>query len=263
VDCAALPEALLERELFGMPEGDARAPRRPGRVERAEGGTLFLRELSAAGPSLQGRIRQMLKAFHFERPGGGEVVPVDVRVVACDLERRDDADLPGRPPDTELRTEFLPAAVTLLPLRHRLEEVVPLALHFARQAAEGRGRRLEGIGGEALDLLRAHPWPGNLRELRFVMERAVFRARGAWLGGAELGLHEGAAHLGSGGRAEAGYPPTRSLAEVERDHIAKVLRYTGGAMGRTAELLGIHRNTLTRKVEQYELRTDPEEGNDG
>jgi DNA-binding NtrC family response regulator len=114
----------------------------------------------------------------------------------------------------------------------------------------------------ALRLLEAHSWPGNVRELRNVIDRAVLSSRSGVIRSGDLRVGSAAPHLSARPDPEevGGYPPTASLEEVERNHIVRVLRFTGGAMGEAAEILGIHRNTLTRKVEAFGLRDGSEEG---
>ncbi len=261
VNCAALPEQLLESELFGHERGavEGAVARRIGRIERAEGGTLFLEEVDGLSPILQARIHRIFTEYSIERVGGGRPVPVDVRVVAST-----DRDLDELVERGEFRGDLArrlqSVRIQIPPLRERAEDVVPLALHFAALFAERYARELEGITEEAVRLLEAHGWPGNVLELRNVMDRAVLRARGRWIDAGDLALDAAPPRLSPRSAADAGYPPTRSLADVERDHIRKVLHYTRGAMGQAADILGIHRNTLTRKVDQYGLREETNGG---
>jgi DNA-binding NtrC family response regulator len=260
VNCAALPERLLELELFGHERGAVQgaAARRTGRIERAEGGTLFLAELRGLGPILQARLLRVFTEHSIERVGGSRAVPVDVRIVAStDEDLTDEVDRGAFRRDLWDRLSAVRLEVP--PLRDRPEDVVPLALHFADRFAERYGRELDGISDEAVRLLETHAWPGNVLELRNVMDRAVVQARGRWIHALDLGLGSGPPRLSPRSAADAGYPPTRSLADVERDHIRKVLKYTNGAMGQAAEILGIHRNTLTRKVDQYGLREESDD----
>ncbi len=263
VNCAAIPERLLEAELFGHERGafEGSPARKIGRIERAEGGTLLVDEVGELPPILQARLVRVLDEGRIERIGGNRPIAVDVRVVAATDRALEPAVEEGRF-RRDLLGRLSAVRIQVPPLRDRLADLVPLALHFARHFAERYRRDMEGVTEEAVRLLETHSWPGNVRELRNVMDRAVLRSRTGWIDAPDLGLEAGAPRLSTPSTADAGYPPTRSLAEVEQDHIRKVLRYTRGAMGQAAELLGIHRNTLTRKVDQYGLREDIEGGGD-
>jgi DNA-binding NtrC family response regulator len=261
VNCSALPEHLLESELFGHERGavEGALARRIGRIERAEGGTLFLEEVDGLSPILQSRVLRIFTEYSIERVGGGQPVPIDARVVAST-----DRDLDELVERGEFRgdlaSRLTAIRIEIPPLRERTEDIVPLALHFASRFAERYARKIEGITDEAIRLLETHGWPGNVLELRNVLDRAVLRARGRWIDAGDLALDAGPPRLSARSQADAGYPPTRSLADVERDHIRKVLHYTRGVMGQAADILGIHRNTLTRKVDQYGLREESAEG---
>ena len=143
------------------------------------------------------------------------------------------------------------------PLRERSADVRELALHYAAQFAARYGRPVEGITEEALERLQAYHWPGNVRELRNVLDRAVLLSRGGVLRLSELRL--GAASPRASSRSDieriVGYPPSISLDQVEADHIRKVLGSVDGHMGNAAEILGIHRNTLARKVREFDIGT--------
>jgi len=261
VNCGGLPEQLLEAELFGQTRGSGSGSgiggeaRRVGRLERARGGTLFLAEASELPPILQSRLLQVLRQGSFEPVGETRSIPVEFRLVSGAP-----VGLAAKVETGGFREELFRwiSAVHLQipPLRERTEDVIPLALHYVRYFASRYRRSMEGITEDAARLLQTHAWPGNVRELRNVLDRAVLRNRHGWIGPEDLALDEGSPRLSGRDAADTGYPPTRSLSDVERDHIRKVLRYTGGAMGDAAALLGIHRNTLTRKVDQYGLRED-------
>jgi len=261
VNCGALPEQALEVELFGQARGAGAGAeaRRVGRLERARGGTLFLAEASELPPILQSRLLQVLRQGSFEPVGESRSIPVEFRLVS---------GAPGGLAAKVRAGGFLEelfrwiSAVHLEipPLRERTEDVIPLALHYVRFFATRYRRAMEGITEDAARLLQAHPWPGNVRELRNTLDGAVLRNRGGWIGAEDLALGDGSPDPAGRGAAPAGYPPTHSLGDVERDHIRKVLRHTGGVMGDAARILGIHRNTLTRKVDEYGLRTDFQPG---
>jgi DNA-binding NtrC family response regulator len=257
INCAAIPEHLLESEFFGHERGafTGAVARKEGRFERADGGTLFLDEVGDMSPILQAKILRALEEGEVERVGGGGPVPVDVRIVAAT-----NRNLEERVEEGSFREDLMfrlaAARIWLPPLRDRLEDLEELVLHFAAEFANRYGRPMQGVDREAFRLLRTHQWPGNIRELRNVVDRAVRGCQGGWIRPEDIVLGMKSPRMSPRERGAAdGYEPTRSLEEVERDHIRRVLDYTDGVMGEAAEILGIHRNTLTRKVDRYELRS--------
>jgi two-component system response regulator HydG len=254
VNCAAIPEHLLESELFGHERGafTGAVARRVGRFERAQGGTLFLDEIGDMGLVLQAKVLRALEERVVEPVGGDEGRPVDVRVVAATNQDLVRAVANGRFRE-DLYYRLAVVEVWIPPLRERGADVRVLALHFAARFARRHGRRIEAITEAALRRLEAAPWPGNVRELRNVMDRAVLLARGRTVRGADLRLGPGApsaAPRTETGQLE-GYPPNLTLEEVEARHIRRVLEAVSGHIGKAAEVLGIHRNTLTRKLKAY------------
>ena len=268
VNCAAIPEHLLEAELFGHEKGafTGAVGRSEGRFGRADGGTLFLDEIGDMGLVLQAKILRALEEGEIERVGGQESVPVDVRIVAA-TNRSLQEMVDGGEFRADLFFRLAVVQLVLPPLRERPEDLQELALHFAARFARRYGRPVRRLGQDALERLHAHSWPGNVRELRNVMDRAVLLSRGGTLGAADLepgGLEaqeDGVESKGSAGAstgALSGRDPTlppvdAPLRQVEAWHIARVLERTGGHMGETAKILGIHRNTLTSKVREYGL----------
>ena len=258
VNCAAIPEHLLESELFGHERGafTGAVARRTGRFERANGGTLFLDEIGDMSLVLQTKILRVLEERVLERVGGEETTPLDVRVVAAthqNVEQRIESgefreDLYYRLAVVELH---VPA------LRERRDDIRELALHYVTHFAERYARPMKGITEEALRRLEAYPWPGNVRELRNVLDRAVLLSKGGVLRHSELRLGGASprAAAPSGTDDASGYPPSTSLDEVERDHIRRVLASVNGHMGNAAKILGIHRNTLARKVGESDIGT--------
>ncbi len=263
VNCAAIPEHLLESELFGHERGafTGAVARRRGRFERANGGTLFLDEIGDMSLVLQSKILRVLEERVLERVGGEESLPLDVRVVAAtnqDLEQRIAAG--------EFREDlYYRLAVVELhvpPLRARGDDIRELALHYVSHFAERYSRPMVGITEEAIERLQAYHWPGNVRELRNVLDRAVLLSRGGVLrlGGLRLGTASPRHSSRSAIDHISGYPSSTSLEDVESDHIRRVLISTGGHMGNAAEILGIHRNTLARKVRELDIETAAEDG---
>ncbi|HEV7590142.1 MAG TPA: sigma-54 dependent transcriptional regulator [Longimicrobium sp.] len=254
VNCAAIPEDLLESELFGHERGafTGAVARKVGRFERAHGGTLFLDEIGDMSLVLQAKILRALQEREIERVGGEERIRLDVRVVAATHR-----DLAALIADGEFREDlFYRLAVVRLhlpPLRERPGDVRALALHYTARYAQAYARPLRAVSDEALARLEAHPWPGNVRELRNAVERAVLLATGDVLLPAhlELDARRGADALAAAGPTLPGYSPELSMADVEALHLRQVLARVGGHFGRAAEQLGMHRNTVSRKAMEY------------
>jgi len=256
VNCAAIPEHLLESELFGHEKGafTGAVGRRVGRFERADGGTLFLDEIGDMSLVLQAKVLRALEERTVERVGGESERPVDVRVIAATNHALQDAIVDGRFRE-DLYYRLAVVEMELPPLRLRGDDVRLLALFYAAHFAEAHGRPVEGISERALSRLGEVGWPGNVRELRNVMDRAVLLTTGSVIRSDSLRL--GAAAPRGAARPAAteptGYPIDTSLSDVERDHIQRVLDGVEGQIGRAAEVLGVHRNTLTRKIREYDL----------
>jgi DNA-binding NtrC family response regulator len=255
VNCAAIPEHLLESELFGHERGafTGAVAQKAGRFERAHGGTLFLDEIGDMSLVLQAKILRALEERAVERVGGTATVKVDVRVVAAT-----NRALPERIAQGSFREDLYyrlaVIEVQLPPLRDRVEDIEPLALHFAAFFSRTYGRPVRGVSREALRRIVAYPWPGNVRELRNVMDRAVLLCRGTVLAPEDLVLGEAAPRGSPRDAGEAsGYAATLSLAEVEARHIRSALLRSGGHLGDASRTLGIHRNTLARKIREYGL----------
>jgi two-component system response regulator AtoC len=258
INCAAIPENLLESELFGHEKGafTGAITRKIGRFERAHGGTLFLDEIGDMSLSLQSKILRALQEREIERVGGEGRIPVDVRVVAAT-----NRDLRAAIAEATFREDlyFRLAVVTLnLPrLSDRGSDLDLLIRHFVARYAVRYGRQIRGVARPVFELLHRHPWPGNVRELKNVLERAVLLAHGPVLLPDHLPLDQlrpAAADAASeDGSPLPGYAPEMALAEVERLHIREVLKLVKGHLGRASEVLGVHRNTLTRKIREYGL----------
>jgi Nif-specific regulatory protein len=258
VDCAALPESLIDNELFGHERGayTGASERALGKVDTADGGTLFLDEIGELPFSVQGKLLRVLQDREFLRVGATQSVKVDVRVVAAtnrDLERM---VTEGRFRE-DLYFRIKVVQITLPPLRERGErDIRRLAQHFAAAAAKHHGRSVTGISPAALDRLAAYGWPGNVRELENCVESAVVVSDGAVIGPDDLPLPErtlfGARSRPpasqSGGEPQEG---VLTLEEVERRHILRVLRCADGNQTLAASMLGIGRNTLARKLRKY------------
>jgi DNA-binding NtrC family response regulator len=241
---------LLESELFGHEKGafTGAVMRRPGRFERASGGTLFLDEIADMSPALQAKILRVVQEQQVERVGGTTSLSVDVRLLAATKKNLRAAIERG-----EFREDlyYRIAVLTLrLPsLAERADDMLLLISHFVRRFAALHGKRIDYICDRALIALQAHSWPGNVRELRNVIERAVLLADGDTL--TYRDFQPDAWQTNSDAKPEV-IGPT-SLEEVEARHIARVLQETGGSVTDAARVLGIHRNSLARKIRRYGL----------
>lgn len=266
LNCGAIPETLLESELFGHEKGaftDARALRR-GRFEEANGGTLFLDEVGEMSPSAQVKLLRVLQDGELTRVGGNEVIKTDVRVLAAsnvDLKRA--VELGSFRQDLFYRLSVFP--IRLPPLRERPEDIHPLVIHFIEHYKQKTGRFISGISKDALQALITYDWPGNVRELENAIERAVIIASGRQIELEDLpeaitkiALQERdrikveRAKAASEGRTttfEITVPS--SMEEIERLAIEATLDYTEGDKSHAARALGIGRKTLYRKLEQY------------
>lgn len=267
INCGAIPETLLESELFGHEKGaftDARAQRQ-GRFEEADGGTLFLDEIGEMSPQAQIRLLRVLQDGEFTRIGGSEVVKSDVRVIAAtnvDLEQAIESGKFRR--DLFYRLSVFP--VTLPPLRDRVEDIHPLIFHFLERFKEKTGRNVTGISREALRALISYDWPGNVRELENAIERAVIIASGRQIELDDLPesiskaaaaaqsyvRHERARAAGEGRQIGLEIELPATMDEIERLVIDATLDYTEGDKSRASRLLNIGRKTLYRKLEQNE-----------
>ena len=251
VNCAAIPENLLESELFGHEKGafTGAVTRKLGRFEQAVGGTLFLDEIADMSLALQAKILRAVQEREIERVGGGEPIPVDVRLIAATNRDLREAIAQGKfREDLYYRLAVVP--IRLPALAERGDDLVLLTAYFTRQFAGRYGKGIGAISDQALELLRSHAWVGNVRELRNVIERAVIVSTDGTIRAEHLpdDLRGEGAALTS--QPQSGFP---TLAELEARHIARVLAHTHGQIGAAAEMLGIHRNTLTRKMKEYGL----------
>ena len=260
INCAALPETLIESTLFGHEKGAFTGAERrvPGTFERAHHGTLLLDEISEMRLDLQARLLRVLQEQEFERVGGTEPVKVDVRVVATtNRDLRAAVDAGEFREDLYFRLAVVP--IHLPPLRQRPEDIPVLAQRFARVAGEESGKTITGLTPETLDLLRAYPWPGNVRELEHAVERAVILSSGTLLqpeafhGLAADGRAPAAAAAQAGGMpgpAGDGVLTLTSLdiREAEAKLIERALEVTGQNRTRAAELLGMSVRTLRNKL---------------
>ena len=251
INCGAIPQTLLETELFGHERGaftDARS-RRIGRFEEANGGTLFLDEIGEMSLTAQVSLLRVLQDGEFTRVGGNEVIKTDVRVIAAtnkDLEREIEEGRFRR--DLFYRLNVYP--IMLPPLRERPEDIEQLVAYFIERFQQKSGKRVQGISDRALHILKSYPWPGNVREIENCMERAVIVAAGRQI--TEKDLPEAIrAHTSSDQVSNVELSIPMRMEDIERIIINKTLVFTSGDKAKAARLLGIGRKTLYRKLEQY------------
>jgi two-component system response regulator HydG len=266
LNCGAIPESLLESELFGHEKGaftDARS-RREGRFEEADTGTLFLDEIGEMSMSAQVRLLRVLQDGELTRVGGNEVLKTDVRVLAAsnvDLEQAVESGTFRR--DLYYRLSVFP--IKLPPLKERAEDIHLLVLHFLEFYKEKTGRFVSGISKEAMSALVNYEWPGNVRELENAIERAIIIASGRQIEADDL--PEAIARKALENSAETRQERLRAssegrsvglaveipstLDEIERMLIEATLEYAGNDKTRASKLLGIGRKTLYRKLDEY------------
>ncbi|MBM3234758.1 sigma-54-dependent Fis family transcriptional regulator [Candidatus Poribacteria bacterium] len=255
VNCTALPDTLLESELFGYERGafTGAYQRKQGRFELADSGSLFLDEIGDMNPAVQAKLLRVLQEQKFERLGGSKTITVDVRIIAAtnkNLEEEIKAD--NFREDLFYRLNVVPIVVP--PLRERKEDILLLAEYFLEYYAQKNHRPVKGILPRTLDLLMRYDWPGNVRELENALERAVIIARTEQLTPADLPLNiQALADDLKTSRFHRDVMPGRTLKEVERDLIIKTLEQTGGNRTNTAKLLGITRKTLQNKLKEYQI----------
>ncbi|OLC13591.1 MAG: Fis family transcriptional regulator [Candidatus Rokubacteria bacterium 13_1_40CM_69_27] len=251
VNCAAIPEELIESELFGHEKGafTGALARRRGRFEMADGGTLFLDEIGDMSLKTQAKVLRALEEQAFERVGGRETIKVDVRVIAAS--NRDLTTLLGSGFREDLFYRLNVIPIEAPPLRARKEDIPLLIDHFIRVFCAENGKRVKAVSGEALAYFLAYDWPGNVRELRNMVERLVIMTPGDVIGIDDLPVPIRPKEAPATG-TEAG---ERSLREArdnfERAYILAELRANDWNMTRTAERLGIERSHLYRKIKAY------------
>ena len=250
LNCAALTESLLESELFGHEKGafTGATDRMIGKFEAADQGTIFLDEIGEMSVNTQAKLLRVLEGQSFERVGGNAPIRVDVRVVAATNRALEDAVRGGQfRKDLYFRLQVV--QIDVPPLRDREADIEPLANHFLKRFVRETGRKVKGFTPAALVKLKGYSWPGNVRELRNAIERAVALGSGAAIDVADVWLSP----LELDGDAVRGYEAV-SLADLERQHIEKTLLHTEWNKSKAAEILGIERSTLDRKIKAYDLK---------
>jgi PAS domain S-box-containing protein len=250
VNCAALPAGLVESEFFGHEKGafTGAVSARRGRFELADGGTIFLDEVGEVSPEVQVKLLRVLQESEFERVGGSQTVKVNVRVIAA-TNRDLSAEVQARRFRADLFYRLSVFPINVPPLRERAADIPLLASFFVTQLSGAIGKRIEGIDPDTVRRLSAYPWPGNIRELRNVLERAVIVS-------ADSTLRIDPAELRTVA-APATSPCNASLDEVERRHIREVLKQTDGAIAGpkgAAKILGVPPSTLRSRMERLGIK---------
>ncbi|HEV2446784.1 MAG TPA: sigma 54-interacting transcriptional regulator [Candidatus Sulfopaludibacter sp.] len=252
LNCAAIPDTLLESELFGHERGafTGAVATRKGKVEAAAGGTLFLDEVSDLAPLLQPKLLRVLQEREFERVGGSRPLPADVRVIAATNRNMWESVQKGKfREDLFFRLNVI--AIELPPLRERGHDIRLLADHFAATSGERLGRLVERISEAAYERMMGYSWPGNVRELQNVMERGIVLGTDAVLGPDDLGpLAPGVS------AAPENQPQTlqEAVRDAKRSAVLRALERTAGDRTEAALLLGIHPKHLSRLLTVLRLR---------
>jgi DNA-binding NtrC family response regulator len=251
VNCAAIPDTLLESELFGYKKGaftDAKADR-PGMFLEADGGTLFFDEIAELSPALQAKLLRVIQEREVRPLGASRSEKVDVRIIAAT-----NRDLESRLRDGSFREDLFyrlnVIQVALPPLRDRGPDIMLLGEHFLAAAAARAHKPTRSFAQGAVEIMLAYPWPGNVRELENVVERAVALTEAGEIDAADLPPQVRARREGD--LLQAAMARGLSLADLEREYIGRVLAAEGGNKTRAAQRLGLDRKTLYRKLDEYE-----------
>ena len=249
IDCASLPEDLLESELFGYERGafTGATESKPGRFEAADGGTLVLDEIASLSPSSQAKLLRVIEERQFERLGGKQSIHIDVRIVALANVDMKEA-VRAHTFRSDLYYRLAVVTIELPRLVDRVEDLPQLAEQFVRQFAARSSRVGMHLSQEALALLESYDFPGNVRELRNIIELAVLRADREVIEPEQL-----PDYLRSAARLMQSRTRKPSLAEIEAVYIREVLEHTRGNKTRAAEILGISRKNLYEKMRRYNI----------
>ncbi len=258
VSCGALPETLLESELFGHTKGafTGAVSDKKGKFLAADGGTIFLDEISNASPALQAKLLRVLEDRRFEAVGSNKTIVVDTRVLLASNRNLEEEVKKGRFRE-DLYYRINVVTIDLPPLHERVGDVSLLAKHFLKMYSAQHKRDKIGFTDEAMECLERYPWPGNVRELENVIERAALLSKGKFIGAEDLPEKVRTVQPG-----ESQVQPTmtlkEALAEPEKNIIRQALEANNWNRQQTAKSLGINRTTLFKKMKRYGLYEEAE-----
>jgi DNA-binding NtrC family response regulator len=261
INVAAIPDALVESELFGHEKGafTGAHAKKLGRFELAQGGTIFLDEIGCLRLDLQAKLLRALQEREIERLGGVRAIPVDVRIVAAtNVNLKDAVRARAFREDLYYRLNVVPIHVP--PLRERREDIGPLAQYFVRKIARECGRDVRGVSAGALEVLTRYDWPGNVRELENVLHRAVVLTRSQVIHLQDVPLDVAMPETGSRVGEDTGPPLRDALEQFERQYILRVLEGVGWNVSHAARRLGVHRNTVLTKLSAWRIQRPGTEG---
>ena len=254
VNCAALPENLLESELFGHEKGafTGATGTRLGRFEEADGGSLFLDEIGELSNTVQVKLLRFLQEREFQRIGGNRTFQSDVRIISAT-----NRNLEERMKEGEFREDLFyrlnVVGITIPPLRERKEDLIPLMDHFLKRFSAENNRKIKGVSSKARDLLMKYNYPGNIRELENILERAVVIARGDYIETADLPFSAVEGN-GSGNRNWKRGTLKDAMAFLEQEMVRESMAETGNHQTRAARILGISERMLRYKLKKYGLK---------
>jgi len=251
VNCGALPETLLESELFGHEKGafTGATSRRIGRFEEADGGTLFLDEIGELSQPVQVKLLRFLQEREFQRLGGNQTIRADVRIISATNKDLEEKVKEGAFRD-DLYYRLNVVSLTVPPLRDRREDIPVLTEYFIKRFSSENNKEIKGVSNEAMDILMKYDYPGNVRELENIIERAVVIARDQVISIKDLPFEDVSSHHFSD-QKEAGTALRDEIEFLERKRIEEALDETGNNQTRAAELLGITERTLRYKLKKY------------
>ena len=257
INSTAIPENLLESELFGFEKGafTGAVASKPGKFELADKGTLFLDEIGDVPPAIQVKLLRVLQEREFERLGGTKTIKVDVRLVAAtNRDLREALEQGTFREDLYYRLNVVP--IDIAPLRDRKEDIPDLVNLFISRFAGDSGKIIEGITSEAMQMLVSYHWPGNVRELQNVIERACALSKGSMLEGTDIHLDVRASKTGNG--ASGFLPDGMTLEQWEDEMVKEALRRANGNKSQAARLLGLSRNALRYRLSKIGIADESE-----